>query len=463
MRWRATAILSLGVNLLLAGVCITILVSNRSSRNGRSQSDTVTVSESNAPQTKVVLRRQFFSWREVESADYPTYIANLRDIGCPEQTVRDIIIADVNNLFARRRANELVTSEQQWWRSEPDTNVLAVAAQKSRALEDERRGLLTRLLGTNWEAGDLVSLPRPSRPGIILDGPVLGQLPSETKQAIQEVNVRSQERLETYLEDMRGQGKNPDPIELAKLRQETRTDLQKILTAPQLEEFLLRYSQNANEMRTELGQLQYFTTTPDEFRNMFRGTDLIDQQLAMLGNANDPNSALQRKNLQDQRENAIKLALGPQRYEEYRLLHDPVYRDAFATAVEEGTPEAARTIYQINLETIAEKNRIQNDPLLTAQQKNVELKRTELEQAKANTVAAGQEPLPDPPSPTTQAQQPVRRTHMIRPGDTPAVVALMYGLPISALQAANPNLNFNRLKAGDSLTIPSTSLPTSVP
>ena len=49
---------------------------------------------------------------------------------------------------------------------------------------------------------------------------------------------------------------NPDPIELAKLRQETRTDLQKILTAPQLEEFLLRYSQNANEMRSESGELQ---------------------------------------------------------------------------------------------------------------------------------------------------------------------------------------------------------------
>ena len=30
---------------------------------------------------------------------------------------------------------------------------------------------------------------------------------------------------------------------------------------------------------------------------MFRGTDLIDQQLAMLGNASDPDSALQHKNL----------------------------------------------------------------------------------------------------------------------------------------------------------------------
>ena len=59
--------------------------------------------------TNIVLRRQLFSWREVESADYPTYVANLRQIGCPEQTIRDIIIADVNALYSRRRATELVT------------------------------------------------------------------------------------------------------------------------------------------------------------------------------------------------------------------------------------------------------------------------------------------------------------------------------------------------------------------
>jgi hypothetical protein len=33
--------------------------------------------------TNVVVRRQLFTWAEVESSDYPTYIANLRRIGCP--------------------------------------------------------------------------------------------------------------------------------------------------------------------------------------------------------------------------------------------------------------------------------------------------------------------------------------------------------------------------------------------
>src|SRR5436190_24378605 len=135
MRWRVLFFVSLGLNVAAMAVW---LASSR-----RLQAPRTTVDTADHPvstiKTNVVLRRQFFSWSEVESSDYPTYIANLRNIDCPEQTIRDIIIADVNALYSRRRALELVTPEQQWWRSVPDTNILQVAAEKSRALDDERR------------------------------------------------------------------------------------------------------------------------------------------------------------------------------------------------------------------------------------------------------------------------------------------------------------------------------------
>lgn len=43
------------------------------------------------------------TWRSLESTDYRTYVANLRAIACPEQTIRDIITADVHALYARKR------------------------------------------------------------------------------------------------------------------------------------------------------------------------------------------------------------------------------------------------------------------------------------------------------------------------------------------------------------------------
>jgi LysM repeat protein len=460
MRWRAVALGSLGANLLLAAGWLA--AKNQWAKTSAAEIAEASKAAQGNNHTNVVVRRQFFSWREVESADYPTYIANLRDIGCPEQTIRDIIIADVNAMYSRKRATELVTAEQQWWRSEPDPAVLQTAAAKSRALEDERRGLLVKLLGTNWESGDIVSLPRPSRPGIVLDGQVLGNLPADTKQAIQEVSLGSQDKLQAYLEEQQREGKSPDPVEMAKLRQQTRLELQKILTPAQLEEFLLRYSQNANDLRSQFGQLRFFNPTPDEFRAVFRATDTLDEQIELLADANDPNSVAQRKALEDQRNNAIKIALGDKRYAEYQQLQDPVYRDAYALAEQAGTPEAAQTIYEINVATLAEQDRIRANTNLSDQQKTIELKRIELEQLKANTVATGQDL---PPEPTAPAQTtPPARTHMIRPGDSLGVVGLIYGLPPEAIRDANPGVDFNRLKPGDSIYIPPSGvLPSSVP
>ena len=450
MRWRVIALVSLGVNIALAAVWLfatrqhTAVTAAAVAALGQSSTTT--------SKTNVLLRRQYFSWREVESPDYPTYVANLRDIGCPEQTIRDIIIADVNVLFSRRRATELITAEQQWWRSEPDTNVVQAAAEKARELEDERRGLLTRLLGTNWETGDLVSIPRPSRPGVVLDGPVLGALPADTKQAIQNVSLRSQDRMQAYLEAQSRAGKEPDPVELAKLRQQTRDDLARLLSPPELEEFLLRYSQNANDLRTQLGELRFFDATPDEFRGVFRATDALDQRIQLLADAKDPSSLEARKALEDQRENAIKTALGPSRYKEYRLLHDPVYRDAVAAADEAGTPEAAQAIYEINQAAVAEQNRIRGDSNLTDAQKSVELKRLELEQLQATTLAKGEDLPPEPPS-TPPAPQP-KKVYVLGAGDSAATIAMMYGLPVSAIKAANPKVDFNKLKPGVAITIP---------
>src|SRR6185436_10299319 len=125
MRQRVLLIVLLVGNLALAIGWIV------SSHRGNARLQEVLTSSGNIPsqsKTNVVVRRQFFTWQQIESDDYPNYVANLREIGCPEQTVRDIIVADVNAVYARKRATEVVTSEQQWWRTEPDTNLTLAAA-----------------------------------------------------------------------------------------------------------------------------------------------------------------------------------------------------------------------------------------------------------------------------------------------------------------------------------------------
>jgi hypothetical protein len=42
----------------------------------------------------------------------------LRAIGCPEKTIKDIIAADVNDLFASRMASVTQTNQYRYWRQE---------------------------------------------------------------------------------------------------------------------------------------------------------------------------------------------------------------------------------------------------------------------------------------------------------------------------------------------------------
>ncbi|HWD91589.1 MAG TPA: LysM domain-containing protein [Verrucomicrobiae bacterium] len=449
MRWRVLLLLSLLANIALAGGLVVF------ARRTAAPANTASLEETNSVvKTNVVVRRQFLSWSHVESPDYTTYIANLRNIGCPEQTIRDIIIADVDSLYARREATEIFTPQQEWWRSEPDPQVVKLAATKLGALDSQRRALLSKLLGPDWEGGDLASLPRPTHPGIALDGPVLGVLPTEAKQAVANISSRAEDRMQAYLEQVHNAGKNPDPAEMARLRDQTRTELAAVLSPAQLEEYLLRYSQTANNMRADLGKMKYFNATPEEFRAIFRATDSIDEQIQLLGTATDPITVAQRNSLQQQRDSALRLALGQDRYLQYQKLQDPLYQQAMATAIQAGDPSTADTIYGVNLASQNFQSNIQSNTNLTDAQKAIALKQLELDQLKAATAASGQPPLPEPaPTPAPPTGQP----HVMGKTETVEALSQLYKVPLSAFQAANPNVDLNNIKPGDTIRIPSPS------
>src|SRR5260370_13548163 len=116
MRRRLILIVSAGLNVILAVVLL--FPRHRGAAAPEQPEASSEISASNRVKTQVVVRKQFFSWQQLESPDYPTYIAHLREIGCPEQTIRDIIIADVNQLYAKKRLVELAAADPQWWRSD---------------------------------------------------------------------------------------------------------------------------------------------------------------------------------------------------------------------------------------------------------------------------------------------------------------------------------------------------------
>lgn len=43
-----------------------------------------------------------FQWQQLDAPDFATYVANLRKIGCPEATIRDIVDGELREIYARQ-------------------------------------------------------------------------------------------------------------------------------------------------------------------------------------------------------------------------------------------------------------------------------------------------------------------------------------------------------------------------
>jgi hypothetical protein len=371
MHRRALLYISLGLNAALAAVCFFLTgprqVAQRRPFTATPAAATVT---NIVNRTNVVVRRQYFTWSEVESDDYPTFIANLRDIGCPDSTIRDIIIADVNQLYAQKRATEVLTPDQQWWRSEPDPAVAQAAAAKLQALETERRQLLTRLLGQGWETA---AAPWSYESGVVaLTGPILGKLSPEQKEAVHQIATRADQKQRAYLNAEEKAGRSPDPTELARMRLSTRDELAKILSPEQLQEFLLRYSLSAKQIRNELSG---FEISPDEFKALFRLRAPLDHEIDLRYSTNDPDSVRRRQELEQQRSDAYVQALGLEKIQTLLLQKDPAFRQTQLYLEQIGAPaQTVLSVYQVNRIGDLEIQRISEDDTLTTEQQEAALR-----------------------------------------------------------------------------------------
>ncbi len=356
MRARLILLLSMGFNIVLVVMLLRLAQDLR--REPPSPADSPKFSRAalvRPTQPAVVVRRQFFSWTEVESEDFRAYIKNLRSIGCPTETIRDLIVAEVTELFVKRSAAEAVLIDHPWWRLEPDEQAIVAAFERERNLEQEKNELLTQLLGPGWRKEKLQADDFSKK----FTGAVLAGLSSETKQAVLDFEDRRRAELATMMTSL---GREFSETEVVQQQAQTRTELAKLLTAEQLEEYLLRHSSNANKMRY---QLQGFGTTAEEFRGIFRARDALDLEISSLADRTDPVTLKRIKELEAVRDRNLQEALGPLRYPFYQMTQDPLFREAQQTVEQsEAEPEQVLPLYQLSQATQAERDRIQKDATL---------------------------------------------------------------------------------------------------
>ena len=320
-----------------------------------------------------------FGWQDITNDSYLDYIARLRSAGCPEKQVRNIVVSDVNDLFDKRRLDYAIKTDSPWWKAETFMGVLPMQNFAAANFDEERRTLLTKLLGENWD--DTIKLPSLNSSAVNLTGPVLGALPADTWNAVQEICARSMDRYQAYVTAKMNEGGAMDNIELAKLRDQTRQDLAKILTPEQLEEFLLRYSHNSSKLRQDMRGLEL---TPDEFRKIFRSIDSMEHQMQVEYGGPEALSQKQREQLEAQVDRAVREALSPPRYAQYLATKDPLYKQAQLTAMQYGmNGKAVKPLYEMHKNIEARRTQIAQNASLTPEQRARALQSLGVEQQQA--------------------------------------------------------------------------------
>lgn len=344
-------------------------------------SNAVAVREPEASELPAPVRpaKRTFDWRDVESPDYRRYIDNLRAVGCPEDKVRQIVLADINELFDRRRLQIAIEADTAWWREAPSPILAHTLAQKGRLLEEQRRSLIGLLLGAEAVEAELARLAPWCH--VPLTGPVLGALSADKHAWVQEICGRALERHEALRLGTADPGQAPEAVQAARHREQTRAELRQVLSPEELEEFLLRSSHVAHNLRYELAALN---PTEAEFRQVFRAVDPLEHQMQLEFGSLEAMSPEQRERFQRQRQQAIREALGPARFQDYLLAQDPAYQAALALArARNAPPEAVRPIYQLARAIQARRQQVLADPNLSPEQRDQALKAIDREQAES--------------------------------------------------------------------------------
>jgi hypothetical protein len=299
-----------------------------------------------------------FRWAQLESEDYRAYIARLRSVGCPEQTIRDIVIADVDKLLApRMQAARSGAQDVKFWK--PIEQELwedaeqKEALRKQRAIDFEKREVIRELLGV-----DLVGERLRNQGQDDYYGQRLAFLPEEKRARVRLVLDQFADRERTLLEQ---QIEETDSVfatdEVVAMHQQKEAALAPLLTPAEREQYDLWFSPAASRVRESVFGMG---ATEEEFVKLYQLQREFETQEG--SSTSEEGWALHQAKIRE--------TLGEPRYAEYVRAQDGDYRELVRLASRfKLEPELAAQLYSFKEPVEQERARVERDPTLTAEQK----------------------------------------------------------------------------------------------
>ena len=254
------------------------------------------------------------SWSELQSGDLKTLPERLRAAGFSPSLIRAIVAAQVSEQFSARRKELLGNqAEQPFWKNQRSGGVDPKTMTALRDLGKEQMALMKSLLGDSAPGNDEMNSWQRRQ---------FGNLTPEKLTQLQSINTDYSELQQEIMQKANGVMLPEDREKLAYLEKEKLADIAKTLTPQEFEDFQLRSSNTANQLR---GQLGSFNTTEAEFRALYKVAAAIDEKYGTAGPFGPRNPGDYQNRQADMLAQA-KAILTPERFADYKLATDPQSR-----------------------------------------------------------------------------------------------------------------------------------------
>ena len=345
------------------------------SQNKNSAAATATSAAESSADFLVVTNGAEFSWAQFTASDFKRYIRQLRSLGTPEPQVREIILGAIDSIYRPRRAALIPPAKKRddskFWarRNNAWGNQQGTKEQRDqmRALRKEEAELVKSLFGA--DVYDQMAKDDPNSMGMDWMEKQYGFLPKELREQVQEVEQRmNEETQQVYADAQENNDWQNQQTDLRKIEKKYHAEFAKLMTPEQMQEWDLRHSQTANQLKNDLSA---FDPKEDEFRALFK----YQQAMETINPPRDPDAdpvqltkEERKANTDKQKTAEAELAslIGTNRVTEYKLEQDYGNRQLIEGGV---AKESVFKLDDMKKQASDAANKIRKDKTLTPEQR----------------------------------------------------------------------------------------------
>jgi hypothetical protein len=282
-------------------------------------------------------------WSQLESDDFREFANHLRAVGCPEETICDILRPEIERAFASRQRR--LEQDGNFWATGPARRALRTRTELAKlALSEEQDHLLTELTCPS----NLIDKDRDiTTVGMV--NVVTGFLNPATQRKLIQL-ISEFEQIEQRWRQKTGAILLPEDVEaLETERAALQQRLYGLLTEHERQEIDLRISSFANrQFGVDDERLKSLNLTPGELREFVRiasATEVspLAKMLSLSSLLEEPPPLM----TEAESKTHLQTLLGEERYAEYRRQQDDAYRGAEQLLTEHKlAPEIPVEVYQ---------------------------------------------------------------------------------------------------------------------